>query len=74
MCRRYRQVGVIRDVHERGKPWNPLEAQKELRDASRGIPADLTLGSIGHRSLQDIAGMDVSNVFGSFLDKSTAKH
>ena len=37
-------------------------------------PTDLTLGSIGHRSLQDIAEMEVSNVFGSFFDKLTAKN
>ena len=30
-------------------------------------PSDLTLGSIGPRSLQDIAGMEVSNVFGPFV-------
>ena len=41
-----------------GKAWNP---------------SDLTLGSIGCRSLQDIAGMEVSNVFGSLFDKFTAK-
>ena len=29
-------------------------------------PSDLISGSIGSRSLQDIAGMEVSNVFGSF--------
>ena len=47
------------------------EAQKELRDASLEIPADLTFGSIGRRSLQDIAGMEVSNAFGSFFDNCT---
>ena len=38
--------------------------------ARLGIPADLTSGSMGHRSLQDIAGMKVSKVFGSFFDRS----
>ena len=53
--------------HHKGHAWNPPEAPKGLRAARLGIPADLTLGSIGRRSLQDIAGMEVSNVFVSFL-------
>ena len=35
---------------------------------------DLTLGSIGCRSLWDVAGMEVSNVFGWLVsDKFTAR-
>ena len=45
----------------------------ELRVARLGIPADLTLASIGRRSLQEIAEMEVRNVFGSCLDNFTAK-
>ena len=67
-----RQVGVIRAAHKGRKSWNPREAQKELRAASLGIRAHLTLGGIGRRSLQDIAGVEVSTVFGSRFDKSTA--
>ena len=62
----YCQVRVIRDAHKERKPWNPPEAPKELRDASLGIPADLTWGSIGHRSLQDMPGVEVSNVVARF--------
>ena len=42
----YRQVGFIRAAHKGRKSWNPPEAQKGLRAASLGIPADPTLGSI----------------------------
>ena len=63
---RYNQVGAIRDACKGRKAWIPPEAPKGLRAARLGIPADLTLGSIGRRSLQDIAGMEVSNVFGLF--------
>ena len=53
------------------KAWIPPEAPKGLRVARLGIPADLTLGSIGSRSLHDIAGMEVRNVSGSFLNTFT---
>ena len=69
----YRQVGAVRDTCKGRKAWIPPEAPKGLRAARLGIPVDLTLGSIGHRSLQDIGGMEVSNIFGSPFDTFTAK-
>ena len=41
------------------KPWNPSGPY---------------LGKIGQRSLQDIAGMEVSNVFDSFFHTFTTKN
>ena len=64
----------IRAAHKGRKSWNPPEAQKGLRAASLGIPAALTSGSLGRRSLQDIAGVGVSNVLGSFFDKFITKN
>ena len=66
-----RQVGAQRDAYKRRKAWITPEAPKGLRASRLGIPADLTLGSIGRRLLQDIAGMEVSNVFGSFFEELT---
>ena len=59
----------MREAYKGRKAWIPPKAPKGLR---LGILADLILGSIGRRSLQDIAGMEVSNVFGSFFDNFTA--
>ena len=70
----YRQVGTVRDAYKGRKAWIPPEVLKGLRAARLGIPADLTLGSIGRRSLEDIAGMEVSGVFGSFFDKFKTKN
>ena len=71
---KYHQVGAVRDAYKGRKAWIPLEAPKGLRAARLGIPADFTLGSIGPRSLQDIAGLEVNNAFGSFFDKFAAKN
>ena len=68
------QVGAVRDAYWGRKAWIPPEAPKGPRAARLGPPADPTLGSIGTRSLQDIAGMEVSNVFGSFFHEIRAKH
>ena len=70
----YGQVGAARDAYKGRKAWIPQEAPKGLRVARLGIPADLILGSIGRRSLEDIAGMEVSNIFDSFFDKFTAEN
>ena len=66
--------GAVRDAYKGRKAWIPPEAQKGLRAARLGIPADLTLGRIGGRWLQDIAGMQISNIFGSLFDKYTAEN
>ena len=65
----YRLAGAVRVTCKGHKAWIPPKA---LRAARLGIAADLTLGSIGCRSLQVVAWMEVSNVFGSFFDKFTA--
>ena len=70
----YRQVGAVRDAYKGRKAWIPPGAPKGLRAARPGIPADLTLGSIGRRSLQDMAGLEVSNVFSSCFDTLTTKN
>ena len=70
----YSQVGAIRSACKASKAWILPEAPKRLRAARLGIPVGLTLGCIGCRSLQDIAGMEVSNVFGSLFDNFTATH
>ena len=70
----YHQVGAVRDAYNERKAWIPLEAPKGLMAARLRIPADLTLGSIGRVSLHDIAGMEVSNVFGSFFNQFTTNN
>ena len=69
----YRQVGTVRDAYKGRKAWIPPEAPKGLSAARLGIPAHLPLESIGGASLQDIAGMEVSNVVASLFNKCTAK-
>ena len=44
------------------------------KGARLGISADLTLGSMSPRALEDIAGMEVSNVVGSVLEKIEANN
>ena len=70
----HRQVGAVRNPYKERKAWIPREAPKGLSAVRLEIPADLTLESIGRRSLQDIAGMEVSNVLGSFFNKCTANN
>ena len=54
-------------------PWGTQgvdsAAGAEGAEGGKGIPANLTLGSIGCLSLEDIAGIEVSNVLGTFFDK-----
>ena len=70
----YRQVDATRDAYKGRNAWIPSEAQEGLRAARLGIPADLTLGSIGRRSIQDIGKMEVSKALGSVLDKFKARN
>ena len=53
----------------RAKSWNPPEAQKGLRAASLGIPADPTLGTmfLARFSTTLKQTIDLTNVFQSFL-------
>ena len=59
----YRQVGAARDAYEGRKAWIPPEAQKSGKACN---PSDLTLGSIGPRSFQDIAGMESAMLLARF--------
>ena len=62
----YCQVGAVREACKGRKVCIPPEAPTGLRPAGLAIPADLTLGRLGCRSLQDIVGMEVSNVLARF--------
>ena len=46
---------------------DPAGGAEEAKGGKAWNPSDLSLGSIGRRSLQDIAGMEVSYVVGSFF-------
>ena len=45
----YHQVGAVKDAYKGCKAWIPPEAPEMLSTARLGIPADISLGSIGRR-------------------------